>query len=232
MAKNLNWDGKSRSPVLHEILKDELKTPPPIEVGENTNDNCSTSKESCKGEEFSCVKGQRSDNTNETSCNVTKPDFQTEPPTFRALDVSTAADNKNHSKNGAEKTALNCTQVEQTSDTCEIDSAHPVDSSQSVPSSNDNGSENLLATRTDSQLSHSKDSKEIPPRPPNSSTIEPVSVNNPDVPMKTSDLSVTEEDIGDSNTEDKDDLEVMKSMWKPRYCSLAKRLGGKMSEHA
>lgn len=34
LCKNLNWDNKSRSPVLHEISKCELKTPTPSELGE------------------------------------------------------------------------------------------------------------------------------------------------------------------------------------------------------
>lgn len=249
LCKNLNWDNKSRSPVLHEISKCELKTPTPSELGEGDETTTSTESDSSalssngsaddkisKGsaENMGSVHCQSSNESlNDQSCNKRniselndeiECNDQSENDTKDCC-VDTFKGN-NQEKNNKSN---NCVLTNGDADDKHIVVFKDEETSARTNCQNENEPNDLKCSRQvqcaavvdmdndkTNESSNEKGDVRIDESLPSTS-------NTADSSNDSRKSVLSEE----SKTSDEDDLEVIRSMWKPHHhSSMAKRLGG------
>ncbi|CAC5409615.1 SIRT1 [Mytilus coruscus] len=228
LCKHLNWDNKSRSPLLHEISKCELKTPTASDIDESGSDN------DVKGQgslESQSVEGK----TDECSCDQKSDKKVSHLEDFKVCDER----DENISFKNDEKPQIPVSVVVDNSKSCTVinkSDSSPVIISQNEKVTDGQTSENgkttletsSKITETDSQdrsLADGSRTQNISKLDGKDSCVSGESKNNSSLPVHSNKNDLLSSD--DSKDEDDEDFEI-RSMWKPGcHGSLAKRLEGK-----
>ena len=254
MCKNLNWDSKSRSPVLHEISKCELKTPTPSELGEDDETTASTesdaSAQSSNGsandkiskgsaENFGSVHCQSSNESlNDQSCNKCNiselnDEIECNDQSENDIDRIDAKDccvdtfKGNNQENNNKSN--NCVLTNGDADDKHIVVFKDKETSARTNCQNENKPSDLKCS---SQV-QSADVVDTDNDKTNGSSNEKGDVRIDESLPSTSNTASSSNDSRksvlseESKSSDEDDLEVFRNVWTPHHhSSMAKRLGG------